>query len=58
MQARALAALTAVARTAEEIAAALAEPDVETVHHLLQHLAANGRARSEGDGTAARFAAG
>ncbi|HEX7622607.1 MAG TPA: glucose-6-phosphate isomerase [Anaeromyxobacteraceae bacterium] len=56
MQARVLAALTAAARTSEEIAAALAEPDVETVHHLLQHLAANGRARSEGDGTAVRFA--
>jgi glucose-6-phosphate isomerase len=55
MQARAAAALSPAPRTAEEIAAALAEPDVETVYHLLQYLAANGRARREGEGTASKY---
>src|SRR6266702_1821930 len=55
VQARAAAALSAAPRTAEEMAAALAEADVETVYQLLQHLAANGRARREGEGTAARY---
>ncbi len=44
--------------TADELAAAAGEGDVETVYHLLQHLAANGRAVQAGDGPAeARFAA-
>jgi hypothetical protein len=36
-------------RTVEQIAAAGGDPDAaETVYFLLQHLAANGRARSSG----------
>ncbi len=56
LQARVLGALAPEPRDAEAVAAAAGEHDVETVFHLLQHLAANGRARSEGAGTAARFA--
>jgi glucose-6-phosphate isomerase len=57
LQGRVLASLAAPPRTAEELAAALSEPDVETVHLLLEHLAADGRARREGEGVTARFAA-
>ena len=57
LQARVAAALDGSARPAEELAAAIGEGDVETVLHLLEHLAANGRARAEGDGCAARFGA-
>jgi glucose-6-phosphate isomerase len=57
LQGRVLASLAASPRTAEELAAALSEPDVETVHLLLEHLAADGRARREGEGVTARFAA-
>jgi hypothetical protein len=52
-----VAALAATPRSAEEIAAALAESDIETIFHLLEHLAANGRARTDGQGCAARFSA-
>jgi glucose-6-phosphate isomerase len=58
LQARVAAALAHVPRTPEALAAAIAEPDVETVHLLLEHLAANGRARKEGEGIGARFLAG
>jgi glucose-6-phosphate isomerase len=57
LQARVVAALAATPRSAEEIAAALAEADVETIFHLLEHLAANGRARTDGQGCSARFSA-
>ncbi len=56
-QARVAAALSSTLQTAEELAAAAGEADVETAYHLLEHLAANGRARREGAGPAAsRFA--
>jgi glucose-6-phosphate isomerase len=55
LQARVVAALAESPRSAEEIAADLGEGDVETVFHLLEHLAANGRARADGQGCAARF---
>ena len=57
LQGRVLASLAASPRTSEEVAAALSEPDVETVHLLLEHLAADGRARREGEGVGARFGA-
>ena len=57
LQRRVLASLSTAPRTAEEVAASVGDPDVETVYHLLEHLAANGRVRREGDGpTASRFA--
>jgi glucose-6-phosphate isomerase len=57
LQAKVLGALAAKPRGAEAIAAESGAADeVETVHHLLQHLAANGRARQEGEGVTARFA--
>ena len=56
LQARVTAALSATARTADELAGALGEADAETVYHLLEHLAANGRAHRQGEGPAARFA--
>ncbi|MEX2673638.1 MAG: glucose-6-phosphate isomerase [Phycisphaeraceae bacterium] len=50
LQRRVLEALTDQARTVAEIAeAADAGEQVETVAHILTHLAANGRARAEGD---------
>ncbi len=49
LQAKVAAALTSTPQTAEQIAAACA-PDAETVYLLLEHLAANGRAKSAGDG--------
>jgi glucose-6-phosphate isomerase len=55
MQGRVLGSLSSAPRTAEELAAAAGEGDVETVYHLLEHLAANGRARREGEGPEARF---
>jgi glucose-6-phosphate isomerase len=62
LQARVAAALDAAPRTAAELAAAAgaagAPGDAEAVLLLLEHLAANGRARAEGSGAAARFAAG
>lgn len=57
LQARVVAALSTAPRTSEELAAAIPEADVEAVHLLLEHLAANGRARCEGEGIEARFAA-
>lgn len=49
LQAKVLAALTDTPRTAEQIAAAAGEPEaVESVYLLLEHLAANGRARTDG----------
>jgi glucose-6-phosphate isomerase len=57
LQARVVAALPKSAGTAEEIAAAIGEVDVEAVFHLLEHLAANGRSSAEGQGCAARFTA-
>jgi glucose-6-phosphate isomerase len=57
LQARVLAALDASPRDAEALAAAAGSADeVEAVLLLLEHLAANGRARAEGSGSAARFA--
>jgi glucose-6-phosphate isomerase len=55
MQGRVLASLSGAPRTADEVAASAGEGDVETVYHLLEHLEANGRARREGEGPAARF---
>jgi glucose-6-phosphate isomerase len=49
LQGKVLAALTKVPQTVEQIAATAGDPDAaETVYFLLQHLAANGRARSSG----------
>lgn len=57
LQGKVLAALTIEPRDAAAVAdAAGAAGDVEAVFLLLEHLAASGRARSEGAGTAARFA--
>ncbi|HET7753632.1 MAG TPA: glucose-6-phosphate isomerase [Anaeromyxobacteraceae bacterium] len=56
LQTRVVAALDPTPRSAEAIAIAIGEADVETVLHLLEHLAANGRARREGEGPSARFA--
>lgn len=56
LQAKVVAALGAAPRLAEEVAAEAGEGDVETVYLLLEHLEANGRARREGRGPAARFA--
>jgi glucose-6-phosphate isomerase len=57
LQAKVIAALAAEPRDADAVAAAAGAPDdAETVYHLLCHLAANGRARQEGQGTGARFA--
>jgi len=51
LQGRVLAALSDEPRTAEAIAGALGSPEAaETVHLLLEHLAANGRARAVGGG--------
>jgi glucose-6-phosphate isomerase len=51
LQGKVLAALSAAPQTAEQLATAAGVPDaVETVYMLLQHLAADGRARSEGAG--------
>jgi glucose-6-phosphate isomerase len=55
LQARVASDLGPNPRTAEEVAGSLGEEDVETVYHLLEHLAASGRARREGTGPAARF---
>jgi glucose-6-phosphate isomerase len=59
LQARALAALSEAPRSAEELSAAMgASTEVETVYQLLEHLAANGRARREGAGPdSSRFSA-
>jgi glucose-6-phosphate isomerase len=58
LQARVVAALGAVPRDAEALAAAAGAPDeAEAVLLLCEHLAANGRARQEGQGVDARFAA-
>jgi glucose-6-phosphate isomerase len=59
VQRRLEAALGDAPRTAAELAVAVAEPDVETVYLLLEHLAANGRARRTSEGPReARFAGG
>jgi glucose-6-phosphate isomerase len=51
LQGKVLAALSPGPQTAEQLAAAAGAPDaVETVYLLLEHLAANGRARTGGDG--------
>jgi glucose-6-phosphate isomerase len=51
LQARVLAALAATPRTAEEIAKAIGAADAtETIYLLLEHAAANGRARMTGTG--------
>jgi len=58
LQAKVVAALSAAPRDAEALAAAAGAPDqVEAVLLLCEHLAANGRARQEGQGAEARFAA-
>ncbi len=49
LQAKVAAALTTTPQTAEQIASVSA-PDAETVYLLLEHLAANGRAKSAGEG--------
>jgi glucose-6-phosphate isomerase len=56
LQGKVLAALSAAPQTAEEVAAAAGVTDsAETVCLLLEHLAANGRARSDGAGIAAQM---
>ena len=51
LQGKVLAALSSAPQTAEQIAATAATPEaVETVFFLLEHLTANGRARSGGAG--------
>ena len=52
LQSRLVSALTSEGQSADQLAAALAAADeVETIHLLLEHLAANGRAnRVSGDG--------
>jgi glucose-6-phosphate isomerase len=55
LQRRVVAALGDTARTPDELAASVGEADVETVFLILEHLAANGRVRIEGQGTSARF---
>jgi len=51
LQGRVLAALTGAGQTAGQVAEAIGEPDsAETVYLLLEHLAANGRARMAVDG--------
>ena len=58
LQARVVAALGAVARDADGLAAAAGAPEeAEAVLLICEHLAANGRARQEGFGAAAAFAA-
>jgi glucose-6-phosphate isomerase len=58
LQARVVAALGPQPRGAEALAVAAGAPDeAEAVLLLCEHLAANGRARQEGHGAAARFAA-
>jgi glucose-6-phosphate isomerase len=50
LQAQVVAALSAEPRTAEQIASSLGTQDeVETVYAVLEHLAANGRARINAD---------
>jgi glucose-6-phosphate isomerase len=48
LQAKVVGVLSPEPRTAEELAKLLGEEDVETTYLLLEHLAANGRARSDG----------
>jgi glucose-6-phosphate isomerase len=51
LQGKLIAALSSAPRTAEQIAAAAGTPEAaETAYWILEHLAANGRVRSEGDG--------
>jgi glucose-6-phosphate isomerase len=58
LQGKVLSALSREPLDAESVAAGLGAPEqAETVLHLLEHLAANGRARREGDGAGARFSA-
>jgi glucose-6-phosphate isomerase len=54
MQKRLAAALGAEGRRAEELAAAAGAEDVEAAYRLLEHLAANGRARREAGGSPER----
>jgi glucose-6-phosphate isomerase len=53
VQAKVLAALSATAQTAEQIATMAGVAEVETVYLLLEHLAANGRAQAAGGATPA-----
>jgi glucose-6-phosphate isomerase len=57
-QNKVLAALSSTPQSAEQLAAAAAPDDCETVYLLLEHLAANGRARRAGPASpgAATFA--
>ncbi|MCW5977455.1 MAG: glucose-6-phosphate isomerase [Bryobacteraceae bacterium] len=48
--------LSASPQTAEQIAGEIDAGDVETVYLILEHLAANGRARASGSGPGAAFA--
>jgi len=51
LQGKLVAALSSAPQTAEQIAAAAGAPEAtETAYWILEHLAANGRARSQGDG--------
>jgi len=51
LQARAVAALTASPQTADQVAAVAGVPaEAETIYHVLEHLAANGRVRASSEG--------
>jgi glucose-6-phosphate isomerase len=58
LQAKIVAHVGAQAEGAEAIAAAIGTEDVETVHKLCVHLAANGKLRKTGGGPGASFAKG
>jgi glucose-6-phosphate isomerase len=52
LQTKVLAALSSKSQTAEQLASAAGVPhEAETVYFLLQHLAANGRAKADGAAT-------
>jgi glucose-6-phosphate isomerase len=55
LQAKVIAALSDKPQSADQIATAAGADSIESVYLLLEHLAANGRAKSESTGTAATF---
>jgi glucose-6-phosphate isomerase len=54
LQNKVVGALSATAQTAEQVAAKAGAPSPETVYFVLEHLAANGRAKAKGDTPATR----
>lgn len=58
LQARVIATLSRTPQTADQIAAAIGDPaSAESIHLILEHLAANGRARAADAGVGLAFAA-